>query len=274
MEASSSTVRIDRIGVFALSPNARRPSNWRNQLTPPHPLSLCDVTGQGAQEGDYENAFSESSNKADDTWNPTNGDKKNTLRGDSGLFIDGGRQSGNVSISGGLSRAEGVAGGDVVIGSGGSGNLDTWNGASGRVSVFTSNGGQAGDSGDVTVNTGNATAGSTGDVSLYSGVSETVGNSGTISLIVGESVEGQAGDMNMRIESSKGTGFDGGSLRLASGQAEGKGGNGGSVFVSSGDAAASAESAGGDIQIAAGDSLTTKDVSNAHGGQVIIQVRS
>ena len=62
-----------------------------------------------------------------------------------------------------------------------------------------------------------------------------------VEIVVGESVEGQAGDMNMRIESSKGTGFDGGSVRLASGQAEGKGGNGGSVFISSGDAASSAE---------------------------------
>ena len=229
--------------------------------------------GSGAQPGDFENAFSESSDRQpSDEWDYSKGDKKNTLRGDSGLFVDGGRQSGNVSISGGLSRVDGVKGGDVLIRSGGSGATGVWSGDSGAISLSSSPGGEEGRSGDVSISTGNTTEGKTGDVTISSGYSHgNLQDSGAISLIAGGSEQGQGGDINLQIDASQGSGRDGGSTHLTSGSALGKGGSGGSVFISSGDAMETAEAAGGDISIAAGDSLTTKDVLSAHGGQVLIQ---
>ncbi|QDZ23244.1 hypothetical protein A3770_10p57620 [Chloropicon primus] len=230
--------------------------------------------GAGAHPDDYENAFSESSDRQpSDQWDYSKGDRKNTLRGDSGLFIDGGRQSGNVSISGGSSREDAVTGGNVIISSGGSGAAGLWSGDSGDVSIATSPGGEDfGKSGTASFASGNTTDGHTGEVVISSGFAHgQASDSGSISLTVGASEGGKAGNMNFRIQPSQGSGRDGGSTYLTSGSAQGRGGAGGSVFIASGSAAETAEAAGGDININAGDSLTAKDKLGAHGGQVVIR---
>lgn len=78
------------------------------------------MDGLGAQPYDKKNAFSETYEWTDDWLTPTGfdpmlGDKKNTIRGDSELHINGGLQGGNVTITGGSSRYNNVRTGSVII---------------------------------------------------------------------------------------------------------------------------------------------------------------
>ena len=76
--------------------------------------------GLGWQDYDKKNAFSETSEWTEDWltdagFNASLGDIKNTIRGDSELHINGGRQGGNVTITGGSSRYNYVRTGSVII---------------------------------------------------------------------------------------------------------------------------------------------------------------
>lgn len=96
------------------------------------------------QSTDPYNAFSESStalpNSAAWASLATTGDLPNTIRGDRGLNINGGRQSGNVTITGGTSRNASDAG-SVLISSGGQGSSSLFYGSSGSVEISTAPGG-------------------------------------------------------------------------------------------------------------------------------------
>ncbi|CAG9467035.1 unnamed protein product [Pedinophyceae sp. YPF-701] len=202
--------------------------------------------GLGAQAGDFENAFSESNNY-NGTFDPLKGDTKNTIRGDSGLTVSGGRQGGAVRITGGTSRVSGVAGGDVVVSSGGTGHIGTWTGDSGRIQLLTAGVATTGSSGEIRLATGGVTSGASGQVAVSTGDALNTGNSGSVSIATGASAAAASGGVNVAVGASGGLTSDGGAITMTAGTSAQA--NGGGVGISGGSSASTGK-AGGSVTAA------------------------
>ena len=211
------------------------------------------IDGLGQQEDDRENAFSEFRDRSEGAdWSFLDGDLKNTIRGDSGVALDGGRQGGDVNITAGTSRDEGLAGGAVNILSGGEGS-SSFEGDSGAATFGSAS--VQGNSGSVSVSSGGAADGRSGDVVVASGDAAGLNTTGSLTLRTGSSSEGLAGGISLTVGSSAATGEveegapapTGGSVSVSAGYAQN--GEGGSVDVRGGSSDALN---GGDVSLAAG----------------------
>ena len=221
------------------------------------------IDGLGQQPEDVENAFSEFRDHRDaEDWSYADGDLKNTIRGDSGVALDGGRQGGDVNITAGSSRDEGLVGGALRILSGGSGAA-TWEGDSGAATFGSA--GVPGNSGAVTITSGAVSMGQSGDVLVGSGDTESSNTTGSLFFQTGTSSAGKAGDITISVGESTdipsyvdedgltveegGKRPAGGSVSIFAGNAESI--DGGSVDVHGG---SSEIMNGGDVSLGAGDS--------------------
>eukprot|EP00232_Nephroselmis_pyriformis_P028735 CAMPEP_0182854040 /NCGR_PEP_ID=MMETSP0034_2-20130328/1020_1 /TAXON_ID=156128 /ORGANISM="Nephroselmis pyriformis, Strain CCMP717" /LENGTH=3798 /DNA_ID=CAMNT_0024984833 /DNA_START=206 /DNA_END=11599 /DNA_ORIENTATION=+ len=211
--------------------------------------------GLGAQELDPNNAFTETYDNTG-VFDPLKGDKPNTIRGDKGLHINAGMKSGNLTLTGGLSRSA-SQGGSVLVKSGGSGIAETWEGNSGDIDVRTADGGVIGNSGNVTQGTGDATEGVTGHFNITTGWSKKAslaadggGWTGGIHMRTGNATEGEAGDITGYVGIT-GVG-DGGMVDFHAGRTDGVAGIGGFVVIDSGNSSAAAGGSGGSMVFTAG----------------------
>ena len=221
--------------------------------------------GQGAQPDDHINAFASESDytlaaeyNADRIGNGL-GDNKNTLRGDSELHLNAGHHGGALTMRGGSSRNDDVAGGNVEIYSGGTGTFKdkTWNGKSGDVKMSTANGG----SGEV--------GGNSGDVRIASGNTTTSGVTGTITLATGDAPEDQSGDVVVAV--GLGGKKKGGDVRVAAGRTTGVDMSGGALHFVAGTGEHFENSYGGSVNISAGAGrCTTCEADEKDGGDVTI----
>ena len=201
--------------------------------------------GFGAQVEDHINAFASESDytvAADYTEDRVGkglGDVKNTLRGDSELHLNAGHHGGAMTMRGGSSRSDAVAGGDVGIYSGGTGTFTSqvWSGNSGNVVMASSDGGtgtDGGASGTIQIFSGNATIGVTGKIAISTGQSDALlMPTGDIKITTGDALEDASGAITIAV--GLGGLMDGGDMAISAGHTTGVDRYGGDVTVNAGD---------------------------------------
>ena len=241
------------------------------------------IDGLGAQPDDVLNQFSETRDFTSAAqWTYQDGDSRNTVRGDFGVNLDGGRLGGNMTISGGLSRDDAVDGGSINVLTGGGGKTG-WGGSSGHLTLGSAPAGlAAGDtpadlthSGDASLSTGEAAKGSSGTINIFSGASKAGAGAttGGISPFTGSSEAGGAGNISVVAGASKGDGqgwpYHGGGISLETGAGSGGNADGGAFEVLVGN---STQAAGGVVSITAGASNAgPNNVLDPTGGNVSIE---
>jgi hypothetical protein len=231
--------------------------------------------GVGWDTDEVDNVFTEMYNFATEGQydNRTTGTAKNTIQGDSGLNLNAGVKSGDLTIMAGSSRVDNTAAGDLFMSSGGTGydsGFVGWNGDSGNTDILTANAGYTGNSGDISIGTGNAPEGYTGDLFLYTGNAETIGDSGELLLSTGSSADQSGGSIVFSVGDSGGG--TGGTVYVTGGNTTAKDEYGGDVNFIAGHSSAYSAGKGGHINLTAGSSLCVDcgSASFGHGGHVYI----
>ena len=236
--------------------------------------------GLGAQPYDQKNAFSETYSWTEDWltpdgFDPMLGDKKNTIRGDSELHINGGLQGGNVTITGGSSRYNNVRTGSVIIRSGTDGMVGTWSGDTGEIEIHSAKAGVVGSSGDFNSSTGDATEGTSGGYIFKTGYSDAGGSSGGFLLTTGYARGGRAGGFHLYTGLTSGPGQNGADVDMHAGDTAGATAIGGHVEIVAGDGLPQAASvtggAGGHMLLEAGSGLGSNVGYGAHGGDIFMR---